>query len=971
MDLLAAIGLASNILSFIDFSYKLITGARQIAKNGSTDENNNVDAIVRDLDQLVGGLQQEPRGTSPHETALRELALKCKTLSGDLSSLLETLKADPGPKWESIRAILRSTRKKGVIAEKMSMLAEYRSEILARLLFLLNERQTLIHVQVNNLERGMKEKHHDLVNLLTNLQAHVLKAIDGRTHEQENTGLTENEQLSLEKVRATLVSLLEPSRPPSPETRILRQLHFNQMHFREDSVRDAESGTFEWILSEQDGKKAETSGLSGRQDDGRMAWEIDRARSLQLQTRSTFLEWLSAGNGIFHISGKAGSGKSTLMKLLAHHHRTREELDKWSGDKRLVFAQFFAWRAGDNMQNSLHGLCRSILFTVLKQCIDLIPEVFPDAYHTFSTTPYERYIDEPFFRFAALWEGLQKLIAMSMNRGCRFCFFIDGLDEFKNDATHDLSHEDLADILTSWAKNGDVKLLVSSRPYDEFMSAFSSELRIKLHELTRLDITRFGRQMFEKHKSFNYVRDLYEDLVDKVVAGSEGVFLWARLAIRIVLSAIPTIRDAKTLRKLLDEVPPDIDDLYRNLLDSINPSCRARVLKMLWLVGNLGRCRALSITWIDELFERGSSFLAKYQIGTYSRTEMKRRVQEAEYLVLQTKGLLEISPGSAETGPASVYVDVFHRTIRDFVNRSEQMRTFSAPESNKERLWFKMRLAELWFLKPKPYHDSFGDLMRQLQDRVRRVDNDEDTYDWMDALETVVRHHNRNGRTNFPGWATSGFNAGNLGASGTEFSPLHWVAGYTNNWEYLRRKLQDKPELIHANRGRLSLLLSAALSEGDTPMLDRLLEMGASPNELVRLCRPQGNVEASVWMIFCGKVAYFAVDRREWADYRRIFLNRLKVFLNTRKVDSNVSIVLAPTGGADGTHIILLKDLVQQLDKDNIGLWDKLFSPGGTVSKARSLQNMRVYLATQGICVGVEPSGGGGLELYGSVKVEA
>jgi ABC-type molybdenum transport system ATPase subunit/photorepair protein PhrA len=45
----------------------------------------------------------------------------------------------------------------------------------------------------------------------------------------------------------------------------------------------------------------------------------------------SFGNWLSSGNGIFHIAGKLGSGKSTLMKFLCDHQKTKTELQKWAG----------------------------------------------------------------------------------------------------------------------------------------------------------------------------------------------------------------------------------------------------------------------------------------------------------------------------------------------------------------------------------------------------------------------------------------------------------------------------------------------------------------------------------------------------------------------------------------------------------------------------------------------------------------
>ncbi|OTB04700.1 hypothetical protein M426DRAFT_42847, partial [Hypoxylon sp. CI-4A] len=304
------------------------------------------------------------------------------------------------------------------------------------------------------------------------------------------------------------------------------------MYNRGDSVRDAEFGTFEWILGEDyESQVDEELTYEMKQKRRRVNLqctkeEIQHTRQLRLQTRSTFLEWLSTGNQIFHISGQAGSGKSTLMKLLGSHSRARKELDKWSGNKKLVFAQFFAWTAGsDSMQYSLHGLCRSILFTVLKQCPELIPEVFPDAYCTILDNKYERHIDEPLFRLPVLREALKKLTTISPNRKYCFCILIDGLDEFQGNSTSDIDHYDLAHILTSWAKNDNVKLLVSSRPYDAFMSTFPSESRIELHRLTTPDIMRYGRRKFEENNSFDCVKDCYIKLVDEVVENSQGVFL--------------------------------------------------------------------------------------------------------------------------------------------------------------------------------------------------------------------------------------------------------------------------------------------------------------------------------------------------------------------------------------------------------------------------------------------------------------
>lgn len=50
-----------------------------------------------------------------------------------------------------------------------------------------------------------------------------------------------------------------------------------------------------------------------------------------LEAGKVLTEWLSWGSGIFHITGKLGSGKSTLMKFLFKHPSTQIKLLPWAG----------------------------------------------------------------------------------------------------------------------------------------------------------------------------------------------------------------------------------------------------------------------------------------------------------------------------------------------------------------------------------------------------------------------------------------------------------------------------------------------------------------------------------------------------------------------------------------------------------------------------------------------------------------
>ncbi|KAL5335318.1 hypothetical protein BJX70DRAFT_401733 [Aspergillus crustosus] len=118
-----------------------------------------------------------------------------------------------------------------------------------------------------------------------------------------------------------------------------------------------------------------------------------------------------------------------------------------------------------------------------------------------------------------------------------FCFFIDGLDEYDGDS---LDHRGLAEDLKNWAMADGIKICASSRPSIEFSTPFSDspDRRIHLHVLTSHDIYFYARQKLEKSALLESIPDEYLDLFKEVVRMSDGVFLWAWIVTRSLLSRI-------------------------------------------------------------------------------------------------------------------------------------------------------------------------------------------------------------------------------------------------------------------------------------------------------------------------------------------------------------------------------------------------------------------------------------------------
>lgn len=108
------------------------------------------------------------------------------------------------------------------------------------------------------------------------------------------------------------------------QQRILSSLAFSDMHGRFEIVETAHFKTFEWIFGDRPQEIDEEEDEVGEEQEQKESNADPSAGKL-------FSEWLSSGQGIFHISGKLGSGKSTLMKFLCDHPRTKTELLKWAG----------------------------------------------------------------------------------------------------------------------------------------------------------------------------------------------------------------------------------------------------------------------------------------------------------------------------------------------------------------------------------------------------------------------------------------------------------------------------------------------------------------------------------------------------------------------------------------------------------------------------------------------------------------
>lgn len=240
----------------------------------------------------------------------------------------------------------------------------------------------------------------------------------------------------------------------SREQRMLRRLYFPAIPTRHNNIEPAHTKTFTWIFD-------------------------------PTNHNTTFVDWLARGNGTFWVRGKAGSGKSTLMKFIYGHSETTRLLHSWAGECNLVIPKFFFWYSGTVLQKSLEGLLRAVLFEIFRECPALIEPVCGDHYQESNIEGWD--VDN----LIKIFHGLMKHAIST-----KFCFFIDGLDEYSG------AVEMLLDILETISTNSNVKMCVSSRPWIEFIDAYGENMEqlLKLEDLTKEDIRRYAADRFGQNK---------------------------------------------------------------------------------------------------------------------------------------------------------------------------------------------------------------------------------------------------------------------------------------------------------------------------------------------------------------------------------------------------------------------------------------------------------------------------------------
>ncbi|KAK5050052.1 hypothetical protein LTR84_004172 [Exophiala bonariae] len=438
---------------------------------------------------------------------------------------------------------------------------------------------------------------------------------------------------------------------------ILDSLNFPGMRSRYDQVNDAEYKTFTWILNPP---------------------------SDQELPCDSFIQWINSRAGenpIYWISGKPGSGKSTLMRYISETIGA-EHLHEWSQGQEVLQAKFFSWNPGHGEEKSFHGILRSLLYQLLEIKRHLIQWVVTPERWRAALASHSRADD---WGARSLRKAFDDFLSIQLS-DAKILLFIDGLDEVYGD---DERRQEVLDFVFAATQHDNIKICLSSRPWTMFEDAFETCARLRLEKLTQGDIEKY---VFGKLKSdarflqlCSYSTTNADQLMQDIAGRAEGVFLWIKL---VVMEMLRRTRDGEsicTLQKKLDGIPADLDLYFRRMLESIDPEYREEASTFLQLIlqksaveryiAHRSGWTALSLSFAEEGDSRfalkpGYEFSALNMMDmegwAFNLDQMKRRINS------RCLGLLECHDQLDERfnriyGPE---VKFLHRSLADFLRTS-------------------------------------------------------------------------------------------------------------------------------------------------------------------------------------------------------------------------------------------------------------------------------------------------------------
>lgn len=685
MDPVSALGVASAVFQFVDFSGSLISSTYRIHKSGSRDSalDKDVKTITTKLQSLNDGLRrgidQSGKGQrSQTLVQINSLCTDCSAVADELIAVTDKLsRQGKQDLWDSFRLALRTRWSQEKVDNLQKRLDSFREQISMHLLVVIR----YVHSITSKLSsyryrEAIARSSEDTLREIQRTSENLLKVInDSDNWKEDIISAIYRSHRSGHGSFPNLARLNEDDEERVCQ-RILQIMRYPEIHSRRESIERAYAQTFEWIFDSPP----------------------------QEEKWSSFVDWLENSEPLYWITGKAGSGKSTLVKLLIDDARTIHHLRSGAPLGYEVFrSAFYFWCSGTEMQMSQEGLLRTLLHNALTRLDYLRPIIFANRLETAMIYGEITALQMP-WTWTELVQAFKLLLKEARQThiakcrpgstpplgqksvcggGCKrlhkyppllLVFFIDGLDEFHGKLSR------LIDFIQGLLSAG-VKICVSSRPWNVFEDAFRTYPSLRLEDLTFVDIRHFVTSKLSNNPGFLPLQQVNlkaaSELIDTVTTKASGVFLWVFLVTESLLEGISDGERLSELQCRLDSLPEDLEKLFERILESLDAKRFEHASQLFQIIRvHSDPLTILQLAYADE-----------DDVEYAFRLEVKSTTQEEQNALAEImrrrlnaccRGLIEVKQGSKSGRHlprlrelADCRVEYLHRTVKDWLRRED------------------------------------------------------------------------------------------------------------------------------------------------------------------------------------------------------------------------------------------------------------------------------------------------------------
>ena len=392
MDLVTAFGLAAGILQVVDISFKALSKCQEIYRDGSLAENRSTEEVTKLLSETTNRLkvsvQDAPSANSRDYTDIKDISEQCSKTAEDLLAELAKARLElGGGRRQAIVKGIRALRRKRFVADSQEKLETYQRVLDTRILVRLNAQSIQQAKNFHDLDQNVK----DLATALHEGRNTVEKLLAFQSLEiREHVDRRFNEYAQMDQDLKT-------------QAQFKQSLFFSEIYSRQDNIHTAHEGTCRWIFADS-GRNGEAlshpwpslaawfkHGMYGLLNlikythpnhyidiHSFMRCHLINQNFHAAKTRFvTNLSFSSSnsntekGDEPYWLSGKPGSGKSTLMKYITNEFRAHVQTEDTSSPE-IIAASFFC-NPGSELQKNHVGFLRSLLYQLADQRPELIP----------------------------------------------------------------------------------------------------------------------------------------------------------------------------------------------------------------------------------------------------------------------------------------------------------------------------------------------------------------------------------------------------------------------------------------------------------------------------------------------------------------------------------------------------------------------------------------------------------------------